>query len=130
MTAVAGGGETIAWETYNMTLVPDQVMMQATTAENAVVVTASHAMYRTVAERSYRTHESPNLSNGERRGSWHLNTVNNRHSVMKGTLNHFHRGVATKYLDNYMNWFSRQQFSSDKRVEPDFIGDQLPIVNS
>ena len=50
------------------------------------------------------TRQALNLSKGERsRGIWHLNTVNNRHSVMKSKLNHYHRGVSSKYLDNYMN---------------------------
>ena len=35
----------------------------------------------------------------------HLNIVNNRHEVMKSMLNRQRRGIATKYLDNYMNWF-------------------------
>ena len=131
MTTVARGGEAVAWETYDMTSTPVQVMMKATTAQDCVVVTDSHLTYRSVARRLKRTRQALNLSKGERsRGSWHLNTVNNRHSVMKSKLNHYHRGVSTKYLDNYMNWLARQEFRPDKYAEPNFIGDHMAQINT
>ena len=42
-------------------------------------------------------------------------------------LNHRHRGVVTKYLDNYMNWVQRQEFRPDKRVNTDFLKDHSMI---
>ena len=38
------------------------------------------------------------------RGAVHIQTVNSRHSEIKGFLRGF-RGIATKYLDSYLRWF-------------------------
>ncbi len=35
-----------------------------------------------------------------------------------------HRGVATKYLENYKNWLRRQTSRPDKRVNSDFLTDR------
>ena len=50
-------------------------------------------------------HESIDASTGERvRGALHVQTVDSRHSQIKGFLRGF-RGIATKYLDSYLRWF-------------------------
>jgi hypothetical protein len=38
------------------------------------------------------------------RGELHIQTVNSRHQQIKGFLRAF-RGIATKYLPNYLRWF-------------------------
>ncbi|MEK5063645.1 IS1595 family transposase [Cytobacillus sp. FSL R5-0596] len=38
------------------------------------------------------------------RGVYHIQNMNNYHSRLKGWINRFN-GVATKYLDHYLNWF-------------------------
>ena len=49
--------------------------------------------------------ESVTRSAGERvRGVVHIQTVNSRHSQIKGFLRRF-RGIATKHLDSYLRWF-------------------------
>ncbi len=51
-------------------------------------------------------HVALNQNKGERsRGIYHTQNVNAYHSRLKGWMEHF-RGVATKYLDNYMTWFA------------------------
>ena len=126
MTAVARGGETYAWHSFAMAALPVTVTMQSWTTQDAVIVSDAHRSYTAATRDLARPHEVINRSQGERRrGPWHLNTVNNRHQTMKSTLNHWHRGVGTKYLDNYMNWFMRQEFRPDKSLEPDFIRDHM-----
>ena len=50
-------------------------------------------------------HEALNLSGGERvRDAFHIQTVNSRRGQLKGLLRRY-RGIATKYLDNYLRWF-------------------------
>ena len=50
-------------------------------------------------------HESIKVSAGERvQGAVQIQTVNSRHSQIKGFLRGF-RGIATKYLDSYLRWF-------------------------
>ena len=52
-----------------------------------------------------RSHEALNRSMGERvRGDLHVQTVNSRHSRLKDFLRP-RRGIATRYLDNYLSWF-------------------------
>ena len=126
MTAAARGGETHAWRSFATGEVPVTITMQAWTTRDAVIVSDAHRSYGAATRQLERSHEVINRSQGERRrGPWHLNTVNNRHGTMKSTLNHWHRGVSTKYLDNYMNWFMRQEFRPDKTLEPDFIRDHM-----
>jgi len=51
------------------------------------------------------SHEVMNQSAGERvRGELHIQTVNSLHERIK-TFLRVRRGVATKYLDNYLRWF-------------------------
>src|SRR3954449_10571670 len=51
------------------------------------------------------SHEVVNQSAGERvRGDLHIQTVNSLHERIK-TFLRARRGVATKYLDNYLRWF-------------------------
>ncbi len=50
-------------------------------------------------------HHAVNLSAGVRvDGAWHVQNVNAYHSRLKGWVYKF-RGVATRYLDNYLGWF-------------------------
>ena len=66
--------------------------------------TAARATRR-APPRSGVSHESLNRSIGERvRGDLHVQTVNSRHSRWKDFLRP-RRGVATRYLDNYLSWF-------------------------
>ena len=109
---------------------PVHVMLQATTANDRVLVADSHATYLSAAKSFKRTHETLNPTNGVlSQGSCFSNTVNNQHSVMKRASNHFRQYVATKYLYNYMKWFSRQEFGADKHMEPDFTDDHLVSCN-
>ncbi len=50
-------------------------------------------------------HEALDLSGAERvRDAFHIRTVNGRHGRSKGFLRRY-RGIATRYLDNYLQWF-------------------------
>ncbi|MCU9614805.1 IS1595 family transposase [Caldibacillus lycopersici] len=61
-------------------------------------------------------HEPINLSKEGyvKKGIYHLNNVNNYHKRLKDWMDRL-RGVATKYLDNYLYWFSFLQKS--KKIE-------------
>ena len=48
------------------------------------------------------------LDGGTGSGDLHVQTVNSRHSSLGGGLKDFlrpRRGIATRYLDNYLSWF-------------------------
>jgi len=44
-------------------------------------------------------------SDKHKNGIYHINNVNNYHSGLKDFVRQF-KGISTKYLDNYLNWFS------------------------
>ncbi len=75
--------------------------------EDIVPVTDGHRACPPCAAAPGIHHEALNLSGGERvRDAFHIHTVNNRHSRLKDFLRRC-RGVATRYLDNYLRWFQR-----------------------
>ncbi len=70
-----------------------------------VLVSDGCQSYRPCAAAMGVRHEALNLSAGERvRGAFHIQTVNSRHSQLKDFLRCY-RGIATKYLGNYLQWF-------------------------
>lgn len=70
-----------------------------------VLVSDGCQSYRPCAAAMGVRHEALNLSASERvRGAFHIQTVNSRHSQLKDFLRRY-RGVATKYLGNYLQWF-------------------------
>ena len=80
--------------------------------EDIVLVSDGHRAYPPCAAAIGVRHEVLNLSSGERvRDAFHIQTVNNRHSQLKDFLRRY-RGVATKYLDNYLRWFQRLELES------------------
>lgn len=73
--------------------------------KDALLVSDGCTSYPPCARALGISHEVLNLSAGERvRGEMHIQTVNSRHEQIKTFLRR-HRGVATKYLDNYLRWF-------------------------
>ena len=74
-------------------------------AKDALLVSDSGASYPPCAAALGVSHEALNRSMGERvRGDLHVQTVNSRHSRLKDFLRP-RRGIATRYLDNYLSWF-------------------------
>ena len=74
-------------------------------AADALLVTDAATYYRKVANDLGVSHEALNQSAGERiRGDLHIQTVNSRHQGLKGFVRGF-RGVAARYLPNYVRWF-------------------------
>jgi len=71
---------------------------------DVLLVTDSHAAYRHFAREAGITHEAVNLRAGVRvRGAIHVQNVNAYHSRLRGWLQPF-RGVASRYLGNYLGW--------------------------
>ncbi len=74
-------------------------------AKDALLVSDGGASYPPCAAALGVSHEALNRSMGERvRGDLHVQTVNSRHSRLKDFLRP-RRGIATRYLDNYLSWF-------------------------
>ena len=85
--------------------------------EDIVLVTDGHRADPRCAAAIGAHHEALNLSRSERvRGAFHIQVaadpaVNNRHSRLKDFLRRY-RGVATRYLDNYLRWFQRLELEN------------------
>lgn len=83
----------------------------------SVLCTDGLASYRSFAAKNKLQLEE--LPGGkEKRGAYHLNTVNSYHSIIKGFVGQF-KGVATKYLNNYLvwcNWVKRKKMQDAQRI--------------
>jgi transposase-like protein len=82
-----------------------KAVLEPVLSQDALLVTDGGKALASCATKMNVTHEVLNQSAGERvRGDLHIQTVNSRHERLKSFLRS-HRGVATKYLDNYLHWF-------------------------
>ena len=77
-------------------------------ASDILLVTDANAAYRAFAKKTGISHAFVNLRAGIRvvddvRGAIHVQNVNAYHSRFHDWLRHF-RGVATRYLANYLGW--------------------------
>lgn len=82
-----------------------QAVLEPVLDKDVLLVTDGASSYPPCAATLGISHEALNQSAGERiRGDLHIQTVNNRHQRLKAFLAPF-RGIATKYLSNYLHWF-------------------------
>ena len=73
-------------------------------APDVLLVTDGHPAYRYFAREAGISHQAVNLQAGIRvRGAIHVQNVNAYHSRLRGWLQPF-RGVASRYLTNYLGW--------------------------
>lgn len=69
--------------------------------EGSILVTDSYKGYQKVAFENGLTHVR--IPRGKHKsGSFNINTVNSYHSELKRLIDHYFKGVATKYLNNYI----------------------------
>ena len=124
LTAVSRGGPTRAETLPSTAGAAITPVMSDWLAEDCIGVTDGHPSYQVASQNLNIHQEVVRFSSREelRRGSWHLNTVNQRHMTMKRWLNHHHRGVSTRYLNHYMRWLIRSEFTVEKMTEVDFLG--------
>jgi len=92
---------------------------------DALLVTDGHPAYRSFARQAGITHEAVNLQAGIRvRGAIHVQNVNAYHSRLRGWLLPF-RGVASRYLDNYLGWrwaLDRQRIATPEALLRSALG--------
>lgn len=73
--------------------------------KDTLLCTDGLRIYRTLAKEEGFAHQSLNISAGSRvkERVFHIQNINAYHSRLKGWLSRF-RGVATRYLPNYLGW--------------------------
>ena len=80
--------------------------MENKTENVEVLCTDSHRSYTSYAKKKKLIHKKIKVSKGQRVSEkiYHVQNVNNKISRLRDWMQGFH-GVATKYLQNYLNWF-------------------------
>ena len=107
LLATARGGATAGQVLATVSQASLQAALAPVLASDAVLLSDGGRAYPGCARRLGVQHEAVNVSAGQRvRGSYHIQTVNNRHQQWKAFLGPF-RGVATKYLDSYLRWYQQ-----------------------
>ena len=102
LVAADRGGETLSHTLPALNADNVKEVLEPVLAPDALLVSDANRCYPPVAAALDIPHESINASAGERvRGAVHIQTVNSRHSQIKGILRR-RRGIATKYLDSYL----------------------------
>jgi transposase-like protein len=82
-----------------------QAVLEPAVSPDILLVTDGASYFPPAAVALGISHQALIQSAGERvRGELHIQTVNSRHQQIKGFLRAF-RGIATKYLPNYLRWF-------------------------
>ena len=105
LVAADRAGETLSHSLPALNADSVKDVLEPVLAPDALLVSDANRCYPPVAAALDIPHESINASAGERvRGALHIQTVNSRHSQIKGFLRGF-RCIATKYLDSYLRWF-------------------------
>lgn len=105
LVAVDRSGTTLTAVLNAVTAKAIQAELEPNLAKDALLVSDANNVYPPCAQALGVSHEAINLSKGERtRGDLHIQTVNSRHERLKTFLRP-RRGIATKYLGSYLNWF-------------------------
>ena len=82
--------------------------------EDSILVTDSHKSYIQFAKNHNLQHKR--IARGKHKnGEYHINNVSNYHKGLKDFVRHFN-GISTRYLTNYLNWFSWIKSGADNNL--------------
>jgi hypothetical protein len=99
-------GQTLDWVPGKGPVTSTQLHdhLEARLQSDVLLVTDAHGAYRAFAREAGISHEAVNVKAGTRvRGAIHVQNVNAYHSRLRRWLLPF-RGVASRYLGNYLGW--------------------------
>ena len=77
--------------------------------KSCTLVSDKHRSISSFAKSEHIPHVNFKASKHTAGGEFHVQTVNNLASRVKAIVNHQFRGVSTKYLQNYSNWFAMNE---------------------
>jgi len=83
--------------------------------ESGIIVSDKHRSISAFAKSEGVPHKRFKASEHTAGGDYHVQTVNNIASRLKTIVNHRLRGVSTKYLQNYSNWFEHMEVVKDQQ---------------
>ena len=94
------------------------IVLRSILPDDTVLVTDGSTALAAVARHLGVEHHAVNLSAGMRvNGAWHVQNVNAFVSRLRDWLRRF-KGVATRYLENYLGWFRALDRSPGFLPEP------------
>ncbi len=95
-------------------------------AKTAILYSDMHPSIKAFSSYENIKHESFKAKTHAKNKDCHVQTVNYLAGAFKGRINKSLRGVATKYLQNYVNWFSvKEKYKTDKDMVNKIITDCL-----
>ncbi|MDO4997871.1 MAG: IS1595 family transposase [Neisseria sp.] len=98
---------------------------QGKIARSTIFITDSHQSYRKVAKQMALNHYS--IPSGQNKiGEYHIQTMNYYHREFKDMIIHRFKGVASKYLNNYIAYhdflnFFKESLENKRQILFDFI---------
>ncbi len=94
--------------------------------EGAIIYSDKHPSIRAFSKTENIKHESFKAKTHVKNKYCHVQTVNYLAGAFKDIINKSLRGVATKYLQNYVNWFSiKEKYKTDENMVEKIITDCL-----
>lgn len=93
-------------------------------SQGSTLISDKHRSISSFAKSEKLGHVSFTAKKHTAGGEFHIQNVNNIASRLKSTINHGLRGVSTKYLQSYANWFSYIEDGKDNN------GNLADIVNT
>ncbi len=90
-------------------------------SKGCTLVSDKHRSIAAFAKSEKIEHVSFKASEHTAGGDYHVQNINNMTSTLKTLINHTLKGVSTKYLQNYANWY---QIKS-KRLDAEEMGRML-----
>ncbi|MFW6224671.1 MAG: IS1595 family transposase [Bacteroidota bacterium] len=90
-------------------------------SKDCILVSDKHRSIAAFAKSENIGHVNFKASEHTAGGGYHVQATNNMASSLKGIINYTLKGVSTKYLQNYANWY---QIKS-KKLTPDNLGQLL-----
>lgn len=100
--------------------------------EQTVLCTDGHVSYKGFAMDNKLEHHvlKANIKQFVTQGKYHIQRVNSMHSRLKKWINRDLNGVATKYLQNYMNWFRFKEKFKNQSYMKQIITASLENTNA
>jgi transposase-like protein len=99
--------------------------------EKTILCTDGHRVYKTFANSHKIEHHALVSTKKERvKGVFHIQNVNSAHSRLKSWINNVFLGVATKYLQQYLNWFRFVETFKNKNFYEEIIRNSILDTNS
>ena len=95
---------------------------------DVTLVSDKHSSIKSFAIKNKINHVSFKSSKHTKDENYHVQTVNSMASRLKADLNHKLRGVSTKYLQSYANWFQYKEGKEGKLEDKELLNKAMGCI--